>query len=1147
MENLNVSAETVEALENMDTAPENEAQEDSRVEIANRQTRRRANAYFISKLVFNIFLMILGTLLIVLFLKNMQTKAAYEKQRKNSEIALEEAISILNENEADAAEITGIYHDSNREVLDDIDLLLSGGLFDSIAGNENEVGAAIFSDLATRSGVADLQMLSMDGKIVYCPDVSLIGTNPATFGVLTQENVNALLRGTQQSDGTVSPVPVKNRFGTFYYYSKPIIYQDVRYMLVLGVDSSVLDVQIESLRDLASVLSRISVNNKGFLFAVDRERETFLYYKHGNEMLTGQRAADAGLSKDALADGYSGEQTINGTEYFCVSRQYGRQTIVCAIAQTAEILAADTYVVFWSVFGFIVIMLICLAYTVIVRNDFVRNAVKTDRLVVNPHFKTPVYFDKSIFKKVFPLLMICVLLMFGISFYTQTLLEITEGIEKSSVALQEVTGRYDEGNVSREVIENYYNDRFLSKAHLISFLIEEDPGILNTASENYYSTFDEDGRRIFLTDDEGNPLKSVANSEKLQELCDANGIEAIYIFDEDGRTIATNTPNWSFELSHDEASQSYPFLEVLQGKKDAYIQDPMTNDMGEHAQYIGVRFNYYTRELDDGQMVYASRYDYLTETQNGTVSASTLTKHSSLIQIALNTNLFGKLLESTDVGTILSTNMLRGGYIVLFDATEDHVCLYSPNQASIGRTAADLGVSPKAFSGDDYYGFNRINGITYLQYFRFQDGYFIATAIPKNEMFVARAPIAFMTAVVSLTLVLILTMTVTLTSKEEEHLYETMSEDQALKGWNSVFYNTILPSGRNTSTMRAAARWDNRRVPWSERRPEQKLMIIAGTVFGLLIIYFVVSIYVLNLSPNTDSILKYIISGAWDRGPNIFAFSCCAIVLAAAILAIQLLRVPVRILTALMGARGETIAHLLLSVAKYGGTIGAVFYCMYLLGTDPGSLLASAGILSLVIGLGAQSLIKDILAGIFIVFEGEFRVGDIVTINNYRGTVMDIGLRTTKIMAPDGNIKIYNNSDITGVLNMTKQTSTAIARISIEYGQDIDYVEAVLERELPAVGEANPKIIEGPTYGGVAALEDSGVQLILFAKCSEQDIFAVQRYLNKAILQIFYRNNINVPFPNVTVSGLDISDRKTLEDLTGTKKNTEDPGDEKTH
>ena len=198
---------------------------------------------------------------------------------------------------------------------------------------------------------------------------------------------------------------------------------------------------------------------------------------------------------------------------------------------------------------------------------------------------------------------------------------------------------------------------------------------------------------------------------------------------------------------------------------------------------------------------------------------------------------------------------------------------------------------------------------------------------------------------------------------------------------------------------------------------------------------------------------------------------------------------------------------------------------------DAANLIASAGVLSLVIGFGAQSLVKDIIAGLFIVFEGEFRVGDIVTINSYRGTVMDIGLRTTKIMAADGNIKIYNNSDISGVVNMTKETSIASITVGIEYGEDLEFVEEVLERELPKLAKKNPAILEGPMYGGVMELADNSVNLVISAKANEKDVYGVKVFLNREILRIFKENSINIPFANVTVSYLEKSpDRKKEEE-----------------
>ena len=1117
--------------------------------------RKKANTYFFSKVVFNLLLIVLGAVIIAAFLRQMQMKTAFFKQEQNSRQALSEAVSILERNAEDAQALTQVFHDANQDMLDDLEELLTSGLFDSLTEADTATRSRVMQDMVQRSGVDYLFIMSRDGRLLMSPFVDYVNVDLVAEGFLTQDNLNRLLRGTRDESGRIEPALENNRYGYFYFYSMLGDYEGMPYLLVLGAEAATLDVQIAALKDVSIVLSRAAVGNNGFLFAVDKDEDSFLYFKNGDEVLTGKSARECGLSDEALQDGYSGVETINGVKYYCVSRTFGSSTVICAVAERDEILYNDRYVLFWSITGFVLVMLLCLTYAVIVRNDFVRHAVETEKKIFHRRNRPPIIFDISIFKKVNPLMIAGVLLIFGISFYTQTLLEISECIDNSITALDEVSGRYEESMVNRKVIQEYYNNRFLSKARLIAYLLEEDPSVLNEPTDRRHSYYDEAGNKHFILDDEGNPLRSVASSARLQELCDENDLEAIYIYDEDGHTIATSTDYWYFIVSHDPADQSYPFLQVIDGKRDSYVQEPMTNDLGEVGQYIGVAFTYYTSLDEEGNTVYLSHFDYETaeesrsetETKDSVLetlfsrdapdaeepAAHPITAHRAMLQIGMDKDLSEQLLASTELDYIFSSDMLQGGFMVLFDASEDHVCLYSPFEARIGMTAAEIGVPAKAFTGIDYYGFNTVNSITYFQYFRYSGGYFVATAIPRASMYQSRTIIALLTALTSLLLILFLSGTVTLTTEEEEMLYASMSgaQPEGNRKLDAAIFNIILPSGNRTSTTNAASRWDNRGIPWSEKAPEQKLLTIISIMFGIMIAYVVIAVLGANTFFKQGSVIQYILSGNWDNSPNIFAMSACALVLIFAAVGVAMFRIPVRLLTSLMGARGETVGHLLLSVVKYGGAIGAIFYGLYLIGMDSTSLLASAGVLSLVIGLGAQSLIKDIIAGIFIVFEGEFRVGDIVTISGFRGTVMDIGLRTTKILSPDGNVKIYNNSDISGVLNMTKEASLATCTISIEYGQDIDYVETVLRRDLPLLGKANPQILDGPTYAGVSQLGESGVDLLILCKCREEDIKNVSWYLNREVLQIFYRNDINVPFPNVTVSTLDASNRKTVDDL----------------
>ena len=228
----------------------------------------------------------------------------------------------------------------------------------------------------------------------------------------------------------------------------------------------------------------------------------------------------------------------------------------------------------------------------------------------------------------------------------------------------------------------------------------------------------------------------------------------------------------------------------------------------------------------------------------------------------------------------------------------------------------------------------------------------------------------------------------------------------------------------------------------------------------------------------------------------------------------------VRLLLAILGARvkrGQSLFSLLSSFAKYLGAIILVFAILGTLGIDTTVLLASAGILSLIVGLGAQPLIEDIFAGIFIVFEHTFEIGDIIVVDGFRGTVKEMGIRSTKIEDAGGDVKVINNSDIRTLINMTSKLSTAICDISISYSADIKKVEKVIAENLPKIKERHKSIVNGPTYVGVQSLSDSAVILRVIAECNETMRYQVQRDINRELKLIFDKNRISIPFPQIVV------------------------------
>ena len=233
-----------------------------------------------------------------------------------------------------------------------------------------------------------------------------------------------------------------------------------------------------------------------------------------------------------------------------------------------------------------------------------------------------------------------------------------------------------------------------------------------------------------------------------------------------------------------------------------------------------------------------------------------------------------------------------------------------------------------------------------------------------------------------------------------------------------------------------------------------------------------------------------------------------------------------------------TISRLVVNFLKWAIAITSIFFILAAWGANTTMMLASAGVVTLIIGLGSQALVADILAGIFIVFEGDFQVGDIVIIDGWRGEIQAIGVRTTKLIDAGGNVKIVNNSEIKTIVNQTKELSIAKCYVAVSYDERIENVEAVIADNIDKVKDKIPGIVEGPFYKGVSELAESSVNLLFVAKCRENDIYQVQRDLNREIKIMFDDNNINIPFNQIVVHmGEDDKPKETVSKKTERKVN----------
>lgn len=302
------------------------------------------------------------------------------------------------------------------------------------------------------------------------------------------------------------------------------------------------------------------------------------------------------------------------------------------------------------------------------------------------------------------------------------------------------------------------------------------------------------------------------------------------------------------------------------------------------------------------------------------------------------------------------------------------------------------------------------------------------------------------------------------------------------------------------------------------KKEQTRIIIIASIIF----VFLFLGIFAPIIAPNSgfaniinNSIGKFFNLSDFFVNNYVILLECLAIIVFIWILD-KLMLLVVSIFTR-KGHRSETIGNLLKSVVQYLAGIIAIFLILSAWGVQTPTLLAGAGIVGLAISFGAQSLIEDIFSGLFIIFEKQFSVGDVVQLGDFRGVVREIGIRITKFEDLNGDIKIINNSDIRGVINTSASLSPAICDISISYDEDVERVEQIIKENLSAIKENIPQIVEGPFYFGVEKLADSSVVLRIVAKTEELHKRSVLRGLNREMKMLFDKHKISIPFPQIVV------------------------------
>lgn len=214
--------------------------------------------------------------------------------------------------------------------------------------------------------------------------------------------------------------------------------------------------------------------------------------------------------------------------------------------------------------------------------------------------------------------------------------------------------------------------------------------------------------------------------------------------------------------------------------------------------------------------------------------------------------------------------------------------------------------------------------------------------------------------------------------------------------------------------------------------------------------------------------------------------------------------------------RKGTIINLLRSIVKYIVLIFIILGILKLYGVDTTSIIASLGVFAAVIGLAFQDILKDLLAGISIIFDNKYAVGDVVEINGFKGTVVELGLRTTKIKSFSGEIKCIGNSSFNEVTNFNMANADLFLKLNVAYNTDIDKLEKVLEGLRNSIMKID-NVIDYQLLG-LDEFSDSSIVYVVDISCKAMTTLGVKRKTLRIVKDAFDKEGISIPYTTVDVN-----------------------------
>jgi len=1024
------------------------------------------------KLLIPIILVILGILVGSLAIAGVQTVYSRMAFGRSSGVFFENMEKVLADR-ADVLEETGKYDQRiNSELVYSISFLLDADKIvrkDSAAVTEYQKRVI---ELNEKAGFSSLNIVDRDGKILISSDLSAAGRSLQELYSIDPaglENIAVqLLEEYEDSVKILQPQNSEAEDKTLYFYRVELADEFSDLMVVGVADNEIMTQVRKDSSDLAMFFEPLVAYDEISGFAADLKEGTVLYTSGDLSGIKGSSLEELGIrTGDLPADGSVFRLELPGGSCLAMVKRFtvgnmGDWAVICT--EPTESLSRFN-AIGWIIFMLAVIFV--LAY-------FSMNSFRGSGRVKMRR--------NAIISTVTAVLAVVITVE-----YLGSMASASMAMEQINVNGDAFVKSYQSNKVLDTSLKSYYENRSLTLLDtLVSFIEDcEDAYLLFDSDCEYYMSRSEDGTRTPVKDVFGNRLAGKPNDEMLQALCYEAEAESMYIINGDGRTLSTSGSDWYYDLYTGEKGYEDSLKDVLDHRKESFylLEENGKNDRAAELYALPIRL--FMRKNEEGATRYISLKEYeeaAAEELPGVVCDKGLVYVESTKPLRIFRS--SAVTAQSALESIRSAQMSE---LALVD-TENMTVVCSTGNLTDADVAA-LGFAD-IYNDRKSYRFTKLNGEkVFTGIVPLQDGRALITVFGLNEV---RGDIGYLDLAAGIAVCFFMILLCGWFVKTEPQEPEEAEDGR--------FEKLVRP--QVNSSAGSIREW------FELMKPQKRAMLFIKCSIMAVFLSILIRAFLFEGGSTADLAFRYVLSENWEKGVHLFSITFAFYICLAVIFVLSLAKTLVKYLVPMLGSSTETMVRLVLSILEYAGAIILIFYNLYLFGVQMGTVLTSAGIMALVIGLGANSLIGDVLAGLFIIVEQEYKVGDIVTIDGFTGSVRSIGLRTTKVQDFSGNIKTFNNAKISGVLNLTDNYTTIFVSMNISANVPVEVVEKLVENDLKECLKDDPDLVAGPWFSGIPEIKSTAYSISIGASSLQQKSWSLRKKIIQKMLMLLREKNI---------------------------------------